>query len=60
MGIDVDSLQYVCAKLGISLIVYLFFLPCSCLLLQTNCKGAASRSIDQWFKPPWELCMLRV
>jgi hypothetical protein len=29
-------------------------------LWKSNGKGAASRSIDQWFKPPRELCMLRV
>jgi hypothetical protein len=32
----------------------------SCQLRQSNGKGAASRSIEQWFKPPRELCMLRV
>ncbi len=47
-------------KLGISLFVYLFFLLYSCLLLSSNGKEAASRSIDQRFKSPGELCMLKV
>ncbi len=29
-------------------------------LCMSNGKGAASRTIDRWFKPPRELCMVRV
>ncbi len=59
MCIDVDSLRYVCAEVRYKFNC-IFIFSHNSQLWKSNGKGAASRSIDQWFKPPRELCMVRV
>ncbi len=56
----VVSLQCVSAEVWHKFNCIFIFSQNSRQLWRSNGKGAASRTIDQWFRPPRELCMLRV